>query len=53
MGERGFISATDFENISHVVLILICVPVPLGIHNEPDLSYVKNTLDLIENDKDG
>ena len=49
MGEQGFIATTDFEKISHVGAILICVPTPLGIHNEPDLSYVKNTLDLIKN----
>ena len=49
MGEQGFIATTYFEKISHVGAILICVPTPLGIHNEPDLSYVKNTLDLIKN----
>ena len=49
MSEQGFIATTDFAKISHVGAILICVPTPLGIHNEPDLSYVKNTLDLIKN----
>lgn len=48
MGEQGFIATTDFAKISHVRAILICVPTPLGIHNEPNLSYVKNTLDLIK-----
>ena len=48
MGEQGFIATTDFAKISHVRVILICVPTPLGIHNEPNLSYVKNTLDLIK-----
>ena len=27
---------------------IICVPTPLGIHNEPDLSYILNTLNLIK-----
>jgi len=48
MGEQGFIATTDFEKISHVDAILICVPTPLGVHNEPDLSYVKSTLDLVK-----
>ena len=49
MGEQGFIATTDFEKRSHVDAILICVPTPLGVHNEPDLSYVKSTLDLVKN----
>ncbi len=49
MVEQGFIATTDFEKISDVDVIIICVPTPLGVHNEPDLSYVKGTLDLVKN----
>jgi UDP-N-acetyl-D-glucosamine dehydrogenase len=49
MIEQGFIATIDFVKITDVDAILICVPTPLGVHNEPDLSYVKNTLDLIKN----
>jgi len=44
---QGFMATTDFANIADVDAILICVPTPLGVHNEPDLSYVKSTLDLV------
>ena len=49
MLEQGFLATADFEKISKVDAILICVPTPLGVHNEPDLSYVKNTLHLVKN----
>ena len=35
--------------INKADIIIICVPTPLGIHNEPDLSYIKNTLKSINN----
>ena len=48
MVKQGFIATTDFAKITDVDAILICVPTPLGVHNEPDLSYVKSTLDLVK-----
>ena len=48
MIEQGFIATIDFVKITDVDAILICVPTPLGVHNEPDLSYVKSTLDLVK-----
>jgi UDP-N-acetyl-D-glucosamine dehydrogenase len=45
---NGLIATDDFNKISSVDVIIICVPTPLGVHNEPDLSYVENTLGLIE-----
>ena len=48
MFDQGFMATTDFANISDIDAILICVPTPLGVHNEPDLSYVKSTLNLIK-----
>jgi UDP-N-acetyl-D-glucosamine dehydrogenase len=42
------ISAThDFSRISDVDAIILCVPTPLNIHMEPDLSYVTNTMDAV------
>ena len=49
MVDQGFIATTDFEKINSIDAILICVPTPLGIHNEPDLTYVKSTLELLSN----
>jgi len=45
--KNGFKATTDFSEIANVDAILICVPTPLDVHNEPDLSYIKNTLDAI------
>ena len=40
--------ATDqFEQVRDVDAIIICVPTPLTSHREPDLSFVKNTVDAI------
>ncbi|MBC2601095.1 nucleotide sugar dehydrogenase [Puniceicoccus vermicola] len=39
--ERGaFEASTDFSRVAEVEAILICVPTPLDVHREPDLSYV-------------
>tara|TARA_B000000475_G_scaffold105325_2_gene85506 strand:+ start:8234 stop:9541 length:1308 start_codon:yes stop_codon:yes gene_type:complete len=43
-----FLPSTDFKLIKNVDIIIICVPTPLGLHNEPDLSYIENTLELIK-----
>ena len=49
MVEAGFIATDDFGKISDIDIIIICVPTPLGIHNEPDLSYIEKTLTSIMN----
>jgi UDP-N-acetyl-D-glucosamine dehydrogenase len=44
----GVLSATtDFSRIPEVDVIIICVPTPLDLHHEPDLSYVRATRDAI------
>jgi len=48
MTECGFIATMEFSQIKTVDVILICVPTPLGIHNEPDLSYIRSTLESIK-----
>jgi len=46
--KNGFSSTTNFSEISNLFAIIICVPTPLGPHNEPDLSYIKSTMDAIK-----
>lgn len=42
--EKGLLRATtDFSEIQHLDAVLICVPTPLNLHREPDLSFVVNT----------
>ena len=38
----------DFSIISSLDVIIICVPTPLGAHNEPNLSYIRGTLESIQ-----
>jgi len=46
--KNGFSATTNFTKISNLFAIIICVPTPLGPHNEPDLSYIKSTMDAIK-----
>jgi len=46
--KSGFKATTDLSKIADVYAILICVPTPLGVHNEPNLSFVHNTLESIK-----
>jgi UDP-N-acetyl-D-glucosamine dehydrogenase len=47
ISEGQFLPTTDFSKIAEVDAILICVPTPLGENQEPDLSYVVSTGELI------
>ena len=38
---------TDFTRVSEVNALILCVPTPLDEHLEPDLSYVRSTLDSV------
>ena len=44
---NGFIASDDTEQSARVDAHIICVPTPLGKHNEPDLSYVTDTMQNI------
>ena len=44
----GFSATSDWKKISECDAILICVPTPLGPHKEPDLQYIRGTLDFIK-----
>ena len=46
--KNGFIATTNWEQISAVDCMLICVPTPLGINNSPDLQYIYSTLNFIK-----
>ncbi len=43
----GFEASAAFERLAEADAILICVPTPLGIHREPDLSFVTGTSEAI------
>jgi len=38
---------TDFSRIRDVDAIIICVPTPLDLHRDPDVSFIQNTLESI------
>lgn len=40
-------AATDFAQLSQAQVIVICVPTPLNIQREPDLSFVETTAETI------
>ncbi len=43
--KRGKLSATqDFDLLKEVDVVCICVPTPLSIYKEPDLSYVESAV---------
>jgi UDP-N-acetyl-D-glucosamine dehydrogenase len=44
---NGSVATSDFSKINLVNAIIICVPTPITIHREPDLSYVKNVINQI------
>jgi UDP-N-acetyl-D-glucosamine dehydrogenase len=42
-----FEATTDFKRLGEADAICICVPTPLGVHDEPDLSFVERTADWV------
>ena len=40
-------ATTDFTRIAEADAVILCVPTPLDPHFEPDLSYVRDTLDAV------
>lgn len=46
--ERGKLTATNnFEFIVNMDFIAICVPTPLDLHQQPDITYIKNSVENI------
>lgn len=46
-GDGRFEATADFSRLGEADTVLVCVPTPLGPHNEPDLSYVEAAADSI------
>ncbi|HKD80948.1 MAG TPA: nucleotide sugar dehydrogenase [Candidatus Angelobacter sp.] len=44
---RGFNATSDYALASGMDAIVICVPTPLDEHRQPDLSYVRSTVESI------
>ncbi len=42
-----FDATSDFDRLAEADAVISCVPTPLGVHLEPDLSYVENTTDEV------
>jgi UDP-N-acetyl-D-glucosamine dehydrogenase len=40
-------ATTDFSRVAETSAVILCVPTPLDRHLEPDLSYVRSTLDAV------
>jgi len=45
--DKRFSATTDFARLSEADCISICVPTPLGEHQDPDLQYVRSTAEQI------
>lgn len=44
---QRFQATTDFTRLKEMDAVVICVPTPLDAHREPDLTYVRNTAEVI------
>jgi UDP-N-acetyl-D-glucosamine dehydrogenase len=44
---NGLRATADFSQIASQDAVIICVPTPLSVHKEPDLSFVENTVRAI------
>lgn len=42
-----FYATTDFSQVANADCVCICVPTPLDIHQQPDISYVKSSAESI------
>jgi UDP-N-acetyl-D-glucosamine dehydrogenase len=45
--KAGFRATSDYSEIERMDAVIICVPTPLNLHHEPDLSYVTGTVESI------
>jgi UDP-N-acetyl-D-glucosamine dehydrogenase len=45
--EGRFAATTDFRRLGECDVIIICVPTPLDLHGQPDLSYIETAGDAI------
>ena len=40
-------ATNDFEFISDMDFIAVCVPTPLDLHQQPDITYIKNSVEQV------
>jgi UDP-N-acetyl-D-glucosamine dehydrogenase len=45
--KAGFRATSDYSGVAEMDAVIICVPTPLDAHHEPDLSYVRKTVEAI------
>ncbi len=45
--KSGFRATTVYSEVSHMDVIIICVPTPLNEHHEPDMTYIVSTVEAI------
>jgi UDP-N-acetyl-D-glucosamine dehydrogenase len=45
--QSGFKATVDFGEIAEMDVVIMCVPTPLDEYHEPDLSYVRSTVESI------
>ncbi|HPP07143.1 MAG TPA: NAD(P)-binding domain-containing protein, partial [Syntrophorhabdaceae bacterium] len=45
--DRRFNPTSDFSRLALVDCIILCVPTPLSLHKEPDMTYVFNTTETV------
>jgi UDP-N-acetyl-D-glucosamine dehydrogenase len=45
--KAGFRATSDYSEIAEMDAVIICVPTPLDEHHEPDLSFVRRTVQSI------
>lgn len=43
IANRSFVATADISDLIECDVIMICVPTPLNLHKEPDLSYIANS----------
>lgn len=44
---QNFEATTNFSRLTETDAIIICVPTPLNEHREPDMTYVKNSAEIV------
>lgn len=45
--ENGFRATADYGEITQMDVVIMCVPTPLDEYHEPDLSYIRDTVNSI------
>ena len=45
--QKGFCATSDYSSVAEMDAVIICVPTPLNDYHEPDLRYVRETVESI------